>query len=74
MISKSAQENPILGELAKKREKYKEFALSSKKEGDKSGAVWGLTAVKQCDEMTRLIYKNLLFKIRLNTSYATELC
>jgi len=55
VISRPEQGNPILGEIAKKRERYKEFALTSKKEGDKSGAVWGLTAVKQCDELTQRV-------------------
>ena len=55
VISRPEQGNPILGEIAKKRERYKEFALTSKKEGDKSGAVWGLTAVKQCDELMQRV-------------------
>ena len=45
------KENPIFNELLKKRAEYKDFALNSKKEGNKSSAMLGLSGVKQCDEL-----------------------
>jgi len=37
--------------LKKKREEYKELALAGKREGNKSLAISGLQAVKQCDQL-----------------------
>ncbi len=46
-----SQENPVVEALRQKRAEYRIYALEGKKAGDKTAAVFGLSAVKQCEEL-----------------------
>ena len=51
------QHSELVKELQDKRVRYREIALSAKKDGDKSRATLGLQGVKQCDELLLRLQK-----------------
>lgn len=50
-IVEKSELDHFISNLKQKREQYKELALSGKRDGNKSLAMAGLQAVKQCDQM-----------------------
>ena len=63
--------NPIFNDLLKKRSEYKEFALASKKVGNKSDAMLGLSGVKQCDELMQRAKNGEIIDINILPSLKT---
>ena len=70
-VSTTEPANPIFNDLLKKRSEYKEFALASKKVGNKSDAMLGLSGVKQCDELMQRAKNGEIIDINILPSLKT---